>query len=265
MHGRRLASALILIPLFLLVVVYGGEAGFALLTMGVAGRALWEFIRLLDPWPGVWGVLPLLGAVGLIGVTYGGGLEWFGMGVTLLLLLQLSLAVIEQGDTEANVRRAALRFLGMLYVAGPLSLAVDLRAVPGGEWYILLACGIVWVGDTGAFYIGSALGRHPLAPRVSPHKSVEGSVAGLVSSMGAAWVLARALGMPLSLFATLLLGGVIGGVGQMGDLTESLIKRTLHVKDTGRLIPGHGGLLDRIDSLLFAIPVFDLWVRVGWI
>ncbi|MFQ5802486.1 MAG: phosphatidate cytidylyltransferase [Candidatus Methylomirabilales bacterium] len=265
MHGRRLLSALILIPLFLLVVVYGGEAGFALLTMGGAGFGLWEFMRLVDPLRGVWGILPLLGGSGLVGAAYGGGWEWFSIGLTLLLLLQLSLAVVEAGEMEANLRRAALRFLGMLYVACPLSVAVALRGMPGGGEYILLACGIVWVGDSGAFYAGSAWGRHPLAPQVSPHKSVEGSVAGLVASMGAAWVLARALGFSLGPLPSLLLGGVIGGVGQMGDLAESFIKRALQVKDTGRLIPGHGGMLDRIDSLLFAIPVFYLWVRMGWI
>ena len=265
MHGRRLLSALILIPLFILVVVYGGEAGFALLMMGGAGFGLWEFIRLVDPLRGVWRILPLLGGMGLVGATYGGGLEWLSIGVTFLLLLQLSLSVIEAGEMEANLRRAALRFLGMLYVAGPLSLAVALRGMPGGVQYILLACGIVWVGDTGAYYAGSTLGRHPLAPRVSPHKSVEGSVAGLIASMGTAWILARALGMSLGPLPSLLFGGVIGAVGQIGDLAESFIKRALQVKDTGRLIPGHGGMLDRIDSLLFAIPVFYLWVRMGWI
>lgn len=265
MHGKRLLSALILIPLFILVVVYGGEKGFALLTMGVAGFGLWEFIRLVEPFPGARGMLSLLGGIGLVGAAYGGGLEWFGLGVTLLLLLQLSLAVFEGGDMGANVRRAGLRFLGLLYVACPLSVAVALRGTPRGGEYILLTCGIVWVGDTGAFYVGSALGRRRLAPRVSPNKSVEGAVAGLVASMGAAWVLAKALGISLGPVASLLVGGLIGGVGQIGDLTESFIKRGLHVKDTGRLIPGHGGMLDRIDSLLFAIPVFYLGVRMGWI
>lgn len=265
MHGRRLLSALILVPLFILVVVYGGEAGFALLMMGGAGFGLWEFIRLVDSFPGLRGMLSLLGGIGLVGAAYVGGWEWFGLGVTLLLLLQLSLAVVEGEDMEGNVRRAGLRILGMLYVACPLSVAVALRGMPRGEEYILLTCGIVWLGDTAAFYAGSALGRHPLAPLVSPNKSVEGGVAGLITSMGGAWLLARALGIPLGSVASLLLGGVIGGVGQMGDLTESFIKRGLHVKDTGRLIPGHGGMLDRIDSLLLAIPVFYLWVRMGWI
>ncbi len=265
MHGRRLLSALILIPLFILIVVYGGEAGFALLMMGVAGLGLWEFIRLVDPFPRAPGMLSLLGGIGLVGAAYGGGLEWFGLGVTLLVLLQLCLAVIEGGEMQANLRQAGLRVLGMLYVACPLGVAVALRGAPRGGEYILLACGIVWVGDTGAFYAGSVLGRHRLAPRVSPNKSVEGAVAGLVASMGAAWVLGKVLGIPLGPLASLLLGGLIGAVGQVGDLTESFIKRSLHVKDTGRLIPGHGGILDRIDSVLFAMPILYLGVRLGWI
>lgn len=265
MHGRRLLSALILIPLFILVVFYGGEAGFVLVTMAVIGFGLWEFIRLVDPVSGVRAIPSVLGGIGLIGATYMGGLEWFGLGVALVVLLQLSLAVLERGEMEANLRWAGLRLLGTLYLACPLSLAVALRGMPRGGEYILLACGIVWVGDTGAFYAGSALGRHPLAPQVSPNKSVEGSVAGLIASMAATWVLARALSISVGLVPSLLVGGVIGGVGQVGDLAESFIKRALRVKDTGRLIPGHGGMLDRVDSLLFAIPVFYVWVRMGWI
>ncbi|MFQ5883365.1 MAG: phosphatidate cytidylyltransferase, partial [Candidatus Methylomirabilales bacterium] len=172
--------------------------------------------------------------------------------------------VVCGGEMEESLRQAALLFMGALYVAGPLSLAVVLRGMPGGGRYILLGFGIVWVGDTVAFYTGLSLGRHPLAPRVSPQKTVEGSVGGLVGSMGAAVILARALGIPLAFFPSLLLGGVIGGAGQMGDLAESMIKRAFRVKNTGRLIPGHGGVLDRIDSLLFAIPVLYLWVRMGW-
>jgi len=83
--------------------------------------------------------------------------------------------------------------------------------------------------------------------------------------MAVVWILARALDMPVAFLSSLLVGAVVGGAGQMGDLVESVIKRAFQVKDTGCLIPGHGGMLDRIDSLLFAIPVFYLWVRAGWI
>ncbi|MCH7897411.1 MAG: phosphatidate cytidylyltransferase [candidate division NC10 bacterium] len=265
MNGKRVLSAFFLLSLFLLVVIYGGEAGFALLGMGVAVISLWEFTRLVDDSPGVSRVLALVGGVVLVGATYLGGVEWFGLAVVLFLLLQLCPVVVGGGEIEASLRRATFSFLGVVYVAGPLSLAVSLRGMPGGERYILLACAIVWVGDTGAFYAGSSLGHHPLAPRVSPRKSVEGSVGGLVASMAVVWILARALDMPVAFLSSLLVGAVVGGAGQMGDLVESVIKRAFQVKDTGCLIPGHGGMLDRIDSLLFAIPVFYLWVRAGWI
>jgi phosphatidate cytidylyltransferase len=264
-HGRRVLSALVLIALFLLVIAFGGEAGFALMGMGIAAIGLWEFTRLLDHLANLPRALVLLGAVALVGATYAGGVEWFAIGVVLFVLLLLSWVVGGRGEMEVNLRQTALCLLGVLYLAGPLSLAVGLRGLPGGERYILLACGIVWIGDTGAFYIGSSLGRHRLAPQVSPKKSVEGSVGGLIGSMVAAWVLARVLGIPLTGLSSLLLGAVVGTAGQVGDLTESAIKRAFQVKDTGHLIPGHGGMLDRIDSLLFAIPVLYLWIQAGWI
>ncbi len=265
MNGKRLLSALLLIPLFLLVVVYGGEAAFALLGMAVAAISLWEFTRLVNHSPGVSRVLAVPGAVALVAATYLGGWEWFSLCAVLFILLQLSRVVFSEGDMEANLRRATFCLLGVLYVAGPLSLAVALREMPGGQRYIVLVCGIVWIGDTAAFYIGSTLGRHPLAPRVSPRKSVEGSVGGLAASMAAAWLFARVLEVPSTLISSALLGAVVGGAGQIGDLIESVIKRAFQAKDTGHLIPGHGGMLDRIDSLLFAIPIFYLWARAGWL
>ena len=264
MHGRRLLTALILLFPFLLLVIYGGERGFALLAMVAAVIGVWEFTRLVDP-SVPWRALALVGAGGLVGATSLRGMEWFGPGMLLLLLLELSRVVGGGENMEANLRHASLCVVGVLYVAGPLSFAVALRGMPEGVRYILLACGIVWIGDTAAFYIGSSLGRRPLAPRLSPKKSVEGSVAGLVASMLASWMGSRALGMPVPFFSSLLLGAVIGGAGQLGDLVESGIKRAFHVKDTGDLIPGHGGMLDRMDSLLFALPVFYLWVRMEWI
>jgi phosphatidate cytidylyltransferase len=263
-HGRRLLSALILLSLFLLLVIYGGETGFGLLAMVAAVISVWEFARLADP-SVPWRVLALLGAAGLVGATSLRGMEWLGPGMLLFLLLGLSRVVGGGEDIETNLRRATLCIVAVLYAAGPLSVAVALRGMPEGVRYIVLACSIVWIGDTAAFYVGSSLGRRPLAPRLSPKKSVEGSVAGLLASMLASWVGTCALGMAVPFFSSLLLGVVIGAAGQLGDLVESGIKRTFHVKDTGDLIPGHGGILDRIDSLLFAFPVFYLWVRMGWI
>jgi len=263
-HGRRLLSALILLLPFLLLIVYGGEGGFTLLAMVAAVISVWEFTRLADP-SAPWRVMSLLAAAALVGATSLRGMEWFGPGVLLFLLLALSRVVGGGEDLETDFRRATLCVVGVLYVAGPLSFAVVLRGMPEGVHYILLACSIVWIGDTAAFYIGSILGHRPLAPRLSPKKSVEGSVAGLVASMLASWLGTRALGMPVPFLSSLLLGAVIGGAGQLGDLVESGIKRAFHVKDTSGLIPGHGGMLDRIDSLLFALPVFYVWVRMGWI
>ena len=265
MHGRRVLSALVLVALVLLVIFYGGEAGFALMGMGITAIGVWEFTRLPEHLHNFSRGFAVLGAVVLVASTYVGGVEWFAIGLVFFLLLQLSWVVRRGGEMEVNLRQTTLYLLGLLYVAGPVSLAVALRAVPGGAHYLLLACGIVWIGDTGALYIGSSLGRHPLAPQISPKKSVEGSVGGIIGSMVAAWVLARTLGIPLTFFSSLLVGAMIGGAGQMGDLIESMIKRAFHVKDTGHLIPGHGGVLDRIDSLLFAIPVLYLWIRTGWI
>jgi phosphatidate cytidylyltransferase len=264
-HGTRLLSALTLLALVLLVVLYGGEEGFALLAMVVTGIGLWEFTRLVAHASGDGPPVAVPGAIALVAAAYGGGLEWFGLGAVLLLLAELSRIVAKPGEMDASLRRAALSFLGAIYVAGPFSVAVVLRGMPYGERYILLACSIVWAGDTAAFYVGSGLGRNPLAPQVSPRKSVEGGVGGLIASMGTAWALARAMGFPVSALSGILLGALVGMAGQMGDLIESVIKRSFQVKDTGRLIPGHGGMLDRIDSLLFAIPVFYLWVWLGWI
>jgi phosphatidate cytidylyltransferase len=115
--------------------------------------------------------------------------------------------------------------------------------------------GVTWVGETAAYLVGSTVGRHPLTA-VSPRKTVEGAVAQVVASVATAGGLATWLLPGCSLSALLAAGGVLGVVGQVGDLAESVIKRTVGLKDAGALIPGHGGVLDRIDSLLFNLPAF---------
>jgi phosphatidate cytidylyltransferase len=144
---------------------------------------------------------------------------------------------------------------GIAYVNWLLGYAFWLRDLEAGKEWVLLLVLVTWLGETAAYLVGSVLGRHALAPLVSPKKTVEGAAAQLVVSVVAA-LIARAWFFPaLPLSGAVLVGLMLGVVGQVGDLVESALKRSVGVKDTGRLIPGHGGMLDRIDSLLFNTPV----------
>ncbi len=144
------------------------------------------------------------------------------------------------------------------YVGWPMSLLLVLRGYQAGLgtglWWLFVLFGGVWGFDTGAFFAGHFFGRHKLAPRISPGKTWEGVFGGLIFSIAAALLFATLpLGVPW--YLAVLLGILVGGAAALGDLAESLIKRQTHVKDSGQFFPGHGGVLDRIDSLLFAILV----------
>jgi phosphatidate cytidylyltransferase len=122
---------------------------------------------------------------------------------------------------------------------------------------------IVFSGDTGAYFGGRLMGRHKLAPTISPKKTVEGTVFGLTSSVGGAFLAATYLVPQLDATEVLVMGLLCGMVAQVGDLAESLFKRAMDTKDSGRILPGHGGMLDRIDGVLFAAPVFFAWLHLG--
>jgi len=156
----------------------------------------------------------------------------------------------------------ALIFLfGLFYITIPSFLVILIYSSKGGKWILLFILTVVWIGDSGAYAIGRWLGRHPLYPAVSPKKTVEGSIGGLIFSLLATLTLQRYLLPGLNLRDSLFLGLGIGILAQLGDLSESFIKRKAGVKDSGNVFPGHGGMLDRIDSLLFSVPFvyFYLW------
>jgi phosphatidate cytidylyltransferase len=164
--------------------------------------------------------------------------------------------------------RAWLEVAG-LWVAAPLGALVLLHGVPAstGLFYfaspLLMSIVPLWGGDTAAIFAGKAFGKHPLAPSISPKKTVEGAIANLVACVAVAWGLGALIDLPI---APSIACGVAAGVfGQAGDLFESALKRRAEVKDSGALLPGHGGLLDRIDSILFtAVPVLCiLWYWPG--
>lgn len=212
--------------------------------------------------------LPFLGSKGAL------PLPLTGLEITPALILVcltgtvLLGAVLSREDLSLALEAALATLFVIVFVGLPLGYLTGLRAMDDEEMgrdLIVLLLVVVWVGDTAAMYVGRALGRHRLAPRISPGKSIEGAVAGILASMGGAllahvWWFRR-----LPLVHSLVIGLLIGLVGIAGDLSESLLKRAAGAKDSSSILPGHGGMLDRIDSLLFAGPAlyyyYLAWLR----
>lgn len=167
---------------------------------------------------------------------------------------------------EANVPRAgteAVRSVaGLLYAPLLLSPIVAIRGREDGIWMVLYLFAATWLGDTGAYFAGRAFGKTRLFERVSPKKTVEGALGGLALSAVGGFVFAKVGNLPFGVVECVLLTMLLDVMGVVGDLAESLIKRTWDVKDSGWIMPGHGGILDRIDSLLFTTPVLWLWLEL---
>jgi phosphatidate cytidylyltransferase len=179
-----------------------------------------------------------------------------------LILMALALVALtcwmRASDLTETLPRAALLVFGVTYVFGAWRCAIPLRQVnPHWLMYALL---VSWTGDIGAYYVGRSFGRHRLAARVSPKKSWEGSIASVVAAVGLAGAyLVYFVGVPVPL--AIALTAVANAAGQLGDLAESAIKRGAGVKDSGAILPGHGGFFDRVDSTLFTLPVIYAYVH----
>ena len=198
---------------------------------------------------------------------------WSGRAMTLvviLLLLTAGTVVFSRRIEEKPLLSVSATLLGALYTGGTLSFAVLLRhlpetmgTVPAQRWegtlLVLLPIAVTWAGDSAAFFVGRSIGKTRLAPRVSPGKTVEGGVGGLTASVAMGVVAGFVLDDYGTVPVTPLTGGVIGLVlgvaAQVGDLAESVLKREAGVKDSGAILPGHGGVLDRLDALFFTVPL----------
>jgi phosphatidate cytidylyltransferase len=262
---KRLASAVVLLPIFLLIVVKAPAALFSALVVAAAAAALWELVRMLeragrpvDRWLA-------LGAGTAVTAAFAASrqLEPLALPTFTLLLAVVAVLVVPVWRGRPDLERAAYTLFAVMYVGWLLGFGILLHHTsPAGDALVLLVVGVTWVGETAAYLVGSTLGRHKLAPVVSPGKTVEGAVAQVVASLVAggalaAWLL-PACGWGFGVGA----GALLGVVGQFGDLAESVVKRSAGTKDTGSLIPGHGGVLDRIDSLLFNFPAFYYFALV---
>ena len=263
MLKQRLLTAAVGIPLGA-VVIYLGTWYLTGAVAVLALLGLHEFHRLA----GVRGwVAPVLGYAGGLAIIAGAALSadytrvllWLAVALALVTLLD-ALSRALKADLPSHGLRGVLA--GWLYVPFLLGYLVRLRelgggalhhGIPGGAGWLFLAVAACWATDTAAYAIGKAYGKHKLCPAISPGKTVEGALAGLVGAV--VWVLPVSWWLGLPPHLGVLLGLALGVGGQVGDLFESLLKRRAGVKDSGALLPGHGGVLDRFDSLLFNAPL----------
>jgi phosphatidate cytidylyltransferase len=256
----RILSALVLLPLVLGAIWFLPPAGTLALALVAAAIAFFEYAAIAEQLETRVFVVPALAATLAAAVAMG------SPGVPLDVVLVSAMVMIGglsvgQGQPDAQrLREAAASLFPMLYVGIPLGALAAVRASVSREALLLLIATIV-VSDSGQYYAGRQFGRTPLAPLISPNKTVEGAVGGLLAGTVCAWLLGRwwLPGLPPTALATL--GAAIVALGIVGDLFESLLKRSAGVKDSSHLIPGHGGLLDRIDSWLFAAPVYYVFLR----
>jgi phosphatidate cytidylyltransferase len=263
---KRLLSALVLLPVFLLIVIKAPGWMFNTLVVLASAAALWELVRLFEQAgrPVDRGLALVMG----VGVTASFGaarlLEPDALPVFSLLMAVVAVLAAPVWRGTPDVERSAHTLLAIMYVGWLLGFGILLHHTsPLGDGLILYVVGVTWLGETAAYLVGSTVGRRKLAPVISPRKSVEGALAQLVASIATgaalgAWLLPTC-GLGLWLGA----GALLGVAGQFGDLAESAIKRSVGTKDTGALIPGHGGVLDRIDSLLFNLPAFYYFSRLA--
>lgn len=273
---KRVAAAFLLIPAVVLAVFYASQLYFTVLISAVIFLALLEYNNLSPAQKPDRGSDVLVMAVGLLmpyvfyfyGGVYALPLVVLGSFVFFLngLLRKSGAGGHPPVDGIVDLREAHLHALsgtmGVVYVAVPLSYSIVLREMPSGGKWIMLMLAVIWLNDTCAFAAGKTLGRTKLSPWISPKKTIEGAIAGLAGGVIAGYALNAVFGLGAGTVQILCLSFLIGVVGIIGDLAESLLKRSAGVKDSGAIIPGHGGLLDRIDSLIFAIPLlyyFLLW------
>ena len=292
---KRIATAVVLIPIVLALILRAPVPLVAAVAAIVALLTIHEFLKLAESY----GVQPLrLPTYIFVGIfflllAFNIGNEkpllstaifvyCLGFAASIAPFLALTIAM-RRIELRSGYPAAAASVFAFNYIALPMGMLVQLRQQWAGAFYLLYLLLVVWAGDIFAYFVGKSIGRHLMAPRISPKKTWEGAAASLVASVAVGWLL-FAYALPISsallraglierrdglfglelptLGPIILLTIALNVAAQLGDLVESLIKRGAGVKDSGAILPGHGGMLDRIDALLFAAPV--LWFYTAW-
>ena len=262
----RIATALVGAPLIIALLYKGPPWGFYLLVLPAALIGAWELFNMTHPGDRLSQAMGvgMSAAASLALYTSDGDTRVLATMIVVVPLAGPLLTLVRLGDMKTAALRACAMGFGPLYLGVPLTLLAIMRRDLGGDGpaYVVLTIMFAWFGDTGGYFAGRFLGRHKLYEAVSPKKTIEGSIGGLAGSVFGA-LLAHFWFLPsLSLVHGIVLALVAGALGQAGDLGESALKRSTGVKDSGAIVPGHGGILDRVDALLVTSAVtflYSIW------
>ena len=268
----RLISGVLLAALFFTLIWFGNALVLLLVALAVGVLALHEYCELMRQLgaviPRVAAVTATIAVIAIVPFPYVGPVGVMGVGVVVIAIAAMvQQARLEPGTTTDTTAHRANSLFGaltggfaLLYIGAPLGALVSIH-IFGGRGAVVLLVATIVISDTAQYYSGRAFGRHPLAPRLSPKKTIEGAVGGFVVAPAFLYFAGPYLIPVATPLMIAPLGLALVACGIAGDLFESMIKRAADLKDSSALIPGHGGILDRIDALLFATPPFYMFVR----
>jgi phosphatidate cytidylyltransferase len=258
----RLATAALAIPALWLIVRYVPAWFFSGFIVAVAAVGLLEYFTMALPERPLEQLAGIVWGIGVAGGVASGRPALWGAALAATVVGGLVIALVADGDLTGAVQRLGLTVLGVVYVGFFTAHAIVLHGRGSGWRWVLFTIFVAMGSDSGGYFAGRAWGRRKLAPRVSPAKTVEGAAGAVVGAVVVAGVCRLVFFTPLGTMETLVLAAVLSVLAQLGDLGESALKRAFGAKDSGWIIPGHGGILDRLDSLVFPVVFASYYAAI---
>ncbi len=262
---KRILTTLVLLPVFIIIVVSKEIYYFALLTLTGAVLAELEYFKIVERMGvKVFKTVSMLWTLSFLCVALWPQSLQLEILISAGFLLFVITCLFSKMSPKEIFESVAMTLLGVFYIGFFLAYFIALKSQGDerGKDLLLLLTFTVWAGDTMAYVVGSAIGKHKLAPKISPRKSWEGAAANVLISVITAYISSLTFIQRIDLKDALILGILISIVGQLGDLFESVLKRAANIKDSSNILPGHGGILDRIDSLVLTAPILYYYHQV---
>jgi len=253
----RLLSTALFLPIFIWFIYLKWDWPFLVLVTAIVLIGLREYFKIMSHKEICCNRMICYGAGGLLPLLFRTGNLVYPAFLLLVIFIACWISqILRKNDLSFVFQWVSASLLGIIYVGWLPSHLMALKSLPNGNNLILYVFAVTWIGDAFAYFIGSKWGKHKLIPQISPHKTVEGAVAGIFGSILTVFLFLKFFKITPQHYIFYFVSGIILGViAIFGDLSESLLKRTIHIKDASTIIPGHGGVLDRFDSIFFTAPV----------